>query len=526
MDTTRPFVFSGDLPASTISSMVARGALTRVASGVYVQAGHDSAKAVRANYSLIAGRLVPGAVITDKSAPTGSPVENVLYLARDGRARDVKLPGLTIRVRSGAGPQSDDIPLPDGLYLASPARGLAENCLESRARGGAARRTLSETELGDWVDRLCRNEGEERLAAYRRRAEELAPTLGVPDQRLSRVRDLIGIALGTRTVETGSAALSSRRSGRPIDQHRVERFEILIEALRAAEPQNRPAPGPPGDTFEPFAEAYFSNFIEGTEFDFDEAARIVYDNEIPAARPQDAHDIIGTYRLLADRVEMNRIPADEDEFIEALRRRHRRIMEGRPETLPGEFKEVANRAGGTIFVDPDLVPGTLAAGWRLRSRLDSPWERAVYTAFVVAEVHPFNDGNGRVARAMMASELEAGKQARIIVPTVFRDDYLDGLRGLSRRNEPGVFIKAMRYAHDFTASVDYSDYAQMKAQLHEANAFEEPNSANRLRILGRRSTSPAPAPWRSSQPRQPRGVPNGGEFRTRERREADGVHLE
>ncbi|MFT3873254.1 MAG: Fic family protein [Nocardioides sp.] len=475
--------------------MAARQALTRIAPGVYVRAGEDPERAVRANLHAIVGRLVPGAVVTDRSAPSGSPVGGVLYLAREGRARDISLPGLKVRVRSGAGPQDDDIPLPYGLFLASPARGLAENCLESRARGGSPPRTLSEAELGDWIDRLCRSEGEARLATHRERAEELAETLGVSPERLQRMRNLIGLALGTRDTETGSNALSRRRLGRPVDQHRLELFEILAEALRAAAPQSRRAPVAPGDAFEPFAEAYFSNFIEGTEFDFDEAARIVYDGEIPRARPQDAHDILGTYRLLADRAEMATIAQSEEEFIAILRRRHRRIMEGRPDQRPGELKTEVNRAGGTVFVDPDLVSGTLAAGWRLRASVDTAWERAVYVAFLVSEVHPFNDGNGRAARAMMASELEAGGQARIIVPTVFRDDYLDGLRLLSRQSRPDVLVKAMRYAHDFTASIDFSDYVRMKEQLTEANAFEEPTSPNRLRVFGR-TTEPNPAPWR------------------------------
>lgn len=501
-------VFSGDLPASTISSRVARGDLIRVASGVYVEKGHDVATAVRSHWHAIAGRLFPGAVITDRSAPLSAPVGGVLYLARDTRPRELKLPGLTIRARRGAPAQPDDIPLPHGLHLASPARGLAENCLESRSRGGSVPRTLSEEEMGDWVDRLCRNDGEKRLMAYRQRAEELADTLGVPQERLALARDLVGMAVGTRDAETGSHALVSRRSGNPVDTGRVARFEILVEALRSAAPQNRPAPDPMAANFEPFAEAYFSNFIEGTEFDFDEAARIVFDNDIPAARPKDAHDIIGTYRLLADRVEMATSAGDAASFIEILQRRHRRIMEGRPEVLPGQFKETANRAGGTAFVGPDYVRGTLAAGLRLRDHLDTPWERAVYIAFVVAEVHPFNDGNGRVARAMMASELEAGGQARIIVPTVFRDDYLDGLRMLSRQDDPTVFIKAMRYAQDFTASVDYSDYVTMKSQLEEANAFNEPQSADRLKILGRVREGEPVAPWRMGGPSHVyRGVP-------------------
>jgi hypothetical protein len=57
-----------------------------------------------------------------------------------------------------------------------------------------------------------------------------------------------------------------------------------------------------------------------------------------------------------------------------------------------------------------------------------------------------DDGTGRVARVMMNAELIAGAQARIIVPTVFRDDYLDGLRMLSRQDRPGVLIQALRLA--------------------------------------------------------------------------------
>jgi Fic family protein len=43
-------------------------------------------------------------------------------------------------------------------------------------------------------------------------------------------------------------------------------------------------------------------------------------------------------------------------------------------------------------------------------RLIDPFQRAVYVMFVVAEVHPFLDGNGRVARIAMNAELTAGGQ--------------------------------------------------------------------------------------------------------------------
>jgi Fic family protein len=256
-------------------------------------------------------------------------------------------------------------------------------------------------------------------------------------------------------------------------------------------------------SFMPFYEAYFSNFIEGTEFEVDEAARIIFDEEIPADRPEDAHDVIGTYRLVANLEEMGHTASDPDEFIALLKRRNASIMEGRPGKRPGAFKDKANRAGATYFVSPELVEGTLRAGFRLRKNLDTAWEKAVFIAFVVAEVHPFDDGNGRTARVMMNAELHAGGQSRIIIPTVFRQDYLDGLRLLSRQDDPSVFIKAMRYAHDFTESIDftdytdYTDYTEAKRQLTQANAFEEPDSIRRLQILGRRSLRPGMAPWRA-----------------------------
>ena len=76
--------------------------------------------------------------------------------------------------------------------------------------------------------------------------------------------------------------------------------------------------------------------------------------------------------------------------------------------------------------------------------------------FLVSEVHPFDDGNGRLARVMMNTELIGGAQSRIIIPTVFRDDYLDGLRQLTRRGDASVLVKALRYGHDYTAPIDFT----------------------------------------------------------------------
>lgn len=106
-----------------------------------------------------------------------------------------------------------------------------------------------------------------------------------------------------------------------------------------------------------FFEAYFSNFIEGTEFSVEEAAEIVFDGVIPAERPEDAHDILGTFRIVSDQQAMKTLPTSFISFIDLLRARHAAVMEARPDKGPGEFKLKGNQAGSTVFVAPELVEG-------------------------------------------------------------------------------------------------------------------------------------------------------------------------
>jgi hypothetical protein len=100
--------------------------------------------------------------------------------------------------------------------------------------------------------------------------------------------------------------------------------------------------------------------------------------------------------------------------------------------------------------------------------------------FLVAEVHPFDDGNGRLSRIMMNAELDAGGQSRTIIPTVFRDDYIGALRRLDRANDPSVLIDALRFANDWTARIDFTNNSTVRAQLEATNAFAEEGSTERL----------------------------------------------
>ena len=102
---------------------------------------------------------------------------------------------------------------------------------------------------------------------------------------------------------------------------------------------------------------------------------------------------------------MARTPADSHDFLDLIRQHHVAILGNRSEVLPGQFKTVLNQAGGGVFVRPEDVVGTLDRAFVLRASLETAFQRAVFMLFLISEVHPFADGNGRIARIMMNAEL-------------------------------------------------------------------------------------------------------------------------
>jgi Fic family protein len=170
---------------------------------------------------------------------------------------------------------------------------------------------------------------------------------------------------------------------------------------------------------------------------------------------------------------MSRIPANATEFLDLLQARHVRIMEGRPDKKPGEFKTKGNQAGNTIFVIPDLVRGTLEKGFDFLNALSEPLQRAIFMMFLVSEVHPFVDGNGRVARAMMNAELVSGRQERIIIPTAYRTDYLGALKAISQNGHTDPVVRMLDVAQRYTHSIDWGSMGKAHAMLEETNAFAE-----------------------------------------------------
>ena len=468
-----------------ISRAVRKGVLRKLASQLYTPNFVDSPETiVRRNIWEIVAEFMPGALICDRTAFLLKPTtEGLIYVISD-RVRDIVLPGIVIKPRLGVLPLEGDAPFLKGLYLSSTPRTFIENMRSSRSRNGGEPRTLSRSEIEDRLEMTLQRGSEEALCHLRDQARILSVPLGLESEFLVFDK-LVGMMLGTKQAKLESSLSKSRSNGAPYDKKRVDLFEELHRSLKNTPPLSRLCLNPLGHL--PFFESYFSNFIEGTEFAVEEAKAIALDGVIPTNRPQDAHDILGTFRLTSDINFMNRAPKSAEEFLETLKITHANIMEARLDKEPGKFKSISNRAGSTLFVMPELVNGTLIKGFEVYKSLETPLHRAIFMMFLVAEVHPFLDGNGRTARLMMNKELSAAREFRIIIPTVFRDNYLQALKALSQNNIAEPLIRSMDFAQRYTASIPWESFEMAHDMLQKSNAFLKSHEAEsfgkRLRIL-------------------------------------------
>ena len=460
---------------------VADGRLRKLASRLYTINLTEPAKAVvRRNLWGIAAGYFPGAIVADRTALELEPASDGSVCLVAERGSDIELPGIILRVRRGAPEQEDDRPfMGQALRLSSTARAYLDNLYPSRARGGRVARTLSRSELEKRLERMMATTGVEGLNRLRDDARRIAAALHRADQQETLDR-IIGALAGTRESDLAAPTAVARARGRPYDSGRVALFEDLAASLqRSSEPPlpSRPRDGT-GHATLAFFEAYFSNYIEGTEFTVEEAENIVFEGHVPQERRADAQDILGVWRLASDPAEMRRVPATAKEFLDLLCRRHATVMSGRPDASPGQFKTRPNRAGATLFVAPEAVLGTIERGFAICLDLPSAFHRAVFMHGLVAEVHPFADGNGRLARIMMNAELVSANEERIVIPTVYRGNYVSALRALSAGHSAESVIRMLAYARRFTSAVNWAGLRETTEQLRTCHAFEDERSAD------------------------------------------------
>lgn len=471
-----PIYFSFDYASeAALRKQVRALNLRRLARNVWTDESGDDAEIINRHCHRILSKLMPGAVINRRSGFTYKPENGVIFVSHP-RTRSLELPGLTIHADGAEdGRQEDDVPLnAEGtLFGASPIRALLENANE-RGRPESRANRLSRSELHEQIARIVtsntpqQNQNLVSMVLQRPKSPER-----------ESIQAFLDAAIHSRpTVDTDSASYKAVTGGKPFDSQRVQLFMEIASALEEMNNPFRPVIQASYSMFTPFYEAYFSNYIEGTEFNVDEAEAIVFGQQ-DFDRPEDAHDVSSTYAIVNDGKEMSRRFTTANEFMESLRDRHAQMMKVRPSALPGQWKNRANRAGSTVFVAPEFVVGTLEAGWDIWQTISDPFARAVFGMFFVSEVHPFTDGNGRAARITMNNELHSAGMHRIIIPTILRTDYNSALtRGTAGNGIQGLW-RVLDHAQKWVSLAPFDSLKNGEWYLSSTNALMDSLQAER-----------------------------------------------
>lgn len=488
IDTFSTLIFSSaadQANAQRVSRLARAGKLRAIHRGIYTSDLETPLEQiVRQNWRQIAEYLYPGSVLGYRSAQEGKPdPEGRVFLVQGNRARRTELPGLILIIIPGPGPilglepAMNDLPY-GKLFVSSEARRLLENLYTGR---GATMRTMGRAWVESQLSRLCTLRGEYKVNELRDTARQLAELL----ELCAQFKILNGIL--STLMKTGDARrltavdALARAAGKPYDPDRLVIFDTLFTALRQSYPQI-PDPTTPGLSSINFAffESYFSNYIEGTTFTVEEASEIIFTGKMIENRPKDSHDVLGTYQAITQQPFRSTPPGNEDEFMDWLKLINHMVLSSRPEKNPGQWKEKLNQAGSTLFVHPELVQGTLREGFKRVALLEDPFSRALMAMFVVTEVHPFEDGNGRTARLTMNAYLTQASACRIIIPSSYREDYLLPLKALSRNSDPVPFLRSMTRAQAWSAAFDYSNFQNTWKKMAACNAFADDITRNRL----------------------------------------------
>ncbi len=135
----------------------------------------------------------------------------------------------------------------------------------------------------------------------------------------------------------------------------------------------------------------------------------------------------------------------------------------------------------TVFVHPDLVRGRCTRASRSTERCPPECRGPIHAMFLIAQVHPFAHGNGRVARTLMNAELSAAGMCRVMVPLSIADEYMSALRALSHNDSPTPM------AHDRPRSTlgvadELSDHDRVLELLSQTNALVTPERTQELNL--------------------------------------------
>lgn len=456
-----------------ISNLLKEKRIKKIAPRIYTSNLYDSVESIiKRNIFFIISELFPGAILSHRSAFEFAPTtKGNLYLTYK-YSKKIKYPGVTINFMEGHKALPTDNKITGNLYASSNARKFLENLQPTRSNKNENKNLILDDIEQKIVDYYISKEIN-GLNELRDEAKIISKKLKLKKE-YEKLDKMIGSLLSTKKSKLKTPEAIALSFGEPYDPKRIDLFNKLYLSLKKKNFPNRKDLNESENSYKNFAffEAYFSNFIEGTEFTLNEAIKIIDTHTPLPARNQDSHDVLGTYDIVSRKDLMRQTPDTYSDLIELLQQRHYKILKNRPEKNPGEFKKINNQAGNTIFVDHKLVRGTLKKSFDFYKSLEDPFARAAFMMFLISEIHPFDDGNGRIARIMMNAELSKAGESKILIPNVYRIDYLINLKNLSNNANTEGYIQMLERIHKFSQSIYSDSRDEMRQLLEKSNAFK------------------------------------------------------
>lgn len=470
------FIKGRDGSADSLRKKARRQGWLSLGHGIYCETGDDLNSLVFSNWQDIVYSMFPDAIVSHRTAITLRPEKDTIFLTRPVSAyRNYKVGPLAISVTPGD-VQIATCPIGKELRATDDARTWLENLSASRRRG-AVPRALGQEMLEVELDKIMARNGETYLKATRQVANDIAPQLHL-EEEAQKLDAIVGALCATRPHSgiLKSDRAIARANREPFDAHIVNCFDTLVRALGSHElPTIKTQLDRQSWRHQAFIESYFSNYIEGTRFAVREAEEIVFERQVDESRHADSHDILAVYDMAVDVDQMIATPSAPDEFRQMLSLRHAFLMHDRPDKRPGKWKEKPNQAGNVTFAAPETVNGTLTQGLERYLDLPAGFARAVFMHFIITQVHPFDDGNGRLARLFLSAELVSAGESKIVIPNVKRDDYINGLRMANRDEDFRVVLKVMAQLYRYTAALPWRDYDEIVTTLEAHHAFDSPD---------------------------------------------------
>ncbi|PPC84694.1 MAG: hypothetical protein CTY38_01205 [Methylotenera sp.] len=482
-------IFSTEKTRSTILSQERSGRLIKLATGIY-STDHetDPAIQIRQQIGRVLSYLRPGAVISHRSALLNDyGLSEGQIIVTDPSIKKpyvTVLPGLAIRAFPGEPALSTDAKTgePIGtLHVSSVVRAMLENSEQSRISEFGSK-VADETVFNKKLTPMVANK-EARAFFLRALDEANTEANGAWDAQLDKLKARINAVDYDTKMKSAVAS---------VDTYRISLFENLATELTRGIHNNAnywgdglkdfpAAPSLKDHSFYNFAffASYFSNYIEGTEFEVDEAKDLVDSINPNHYRIKEGHDIRSLYELYSNPKELLLPEKDQNDFIENMKRWHFHFMNhpSKDGLLPGQFKDRVNRAGNTVFTEPHLVDATLRRAYEIGRSIQNPLDQAIYRAMTTVSVHPFIDGNGRITRLSANSILARHGKQNFMIPIVFREDYILAMQSFSR-GDVVPCIRMFSRAMAITNEVPWSKpWQEVTDWLRENSAFCTPSQS-------------------------------------------------